>query len=75
MARTRRAGRRIKRGGVSQWYAKAAAATADLTKKADVFAQGHAKDSHEKAKIAVAETSKKNSRSSKRSSRSRSRTC
>ena len=59
MARTRRAGRRIKRGGVSQWYAKAAAATADLTKKADVFAQGHAKDSHEKAKIAVAAASKK----------------
>jgi hypothetical protein len=65
MARTRRAGRRIKKGGVSEWYAnmtKRASELADATAKAT---KNHAQDSHEKAKIAVAATSKKTAAAAK----------
>ena len=65
MTRTRRAGRRIKRGGVPGWYANATAKAASFASQAHGTLKKHAKDSHEKAKIAVAETSKKTAAAAK----------
>jgi len=59
MARTRRAGRRSRRGGVPEWYANATKKAASFASQAHGTLKKHAQDSHEKAKIAVAATSKK----------------
>ena len=48
MARTRRAGRRIKRGGVPKWYANAAKKTAEIADQAAAAAKGHAAIMHTK---------------------------
>jgi len=57
MARTRKAGRRSKRGGVDTWYTNATKTLHSGLQQAATVAKGHAEDSHKRAKDEYAKKS------------------